>query len=168
MDSGSADCFWEGRPPCRPLSMQERLSRLTAHRESWIFILFLNCWRSTRRSTLPNRIAQPPQNRGINPLATVFASGSWEGRPPRRPVSMQERLTRLTAHRESWIFILFLNCWRSTRRSTLPNRMAQPPQNRGINPLATVFASGSWEGRPPRRPVPMQERLTRLTAHKEP
>ena len=37
-----------------------------------------------------------------------FASGSWEGRPRRRPVPMQERLTRLTAHREFWIFILFL------------------------------------------------------------
>jgi hypothetical protein len=87
MDGGFASGSWEGRPPCRPVPMREKLTRLTAHRESWIFILFLNCWRSTRSSTLPNRIAQPPQDRGINPLATVFASSSWEGRPPCHPLS---------------------------------------------------------------------------------
>jgi hypothetical protein len=42
-------------------------------------MLFLKQLRSTRRSTLPNRIGQPqqisptPTNREIDPLATIFA-----------------------------------------------------------------------------------------------
>ena len=31
--------------------------------------------------------------------------------------------------------------------------------NREINPLATIFASGIWEGRPPCRPVPLRHLL---------
>jgi hypothetical protein len=31
--------------------------------------------------------------------------------------------------------------------------------NREINPLATIFASGIWEGRPPCRPVPLRYSL---------
>jgi len=45
--------IWEGWPLCRLVPLRERLTWLTAHRESWIFIIFLNCLRSTRRSTLP-------------------------------------------------------------------------------------------------------------------
>ena len=31
--------------------------------------------------------------------------------------------------------------------------------NREINPLATICASGIWEGRPPCRPVPLRYSL---------
>ena len=33
-------CSGEGRPPCRPLPMRERLTELSALRDSWIFMWF--------------------------------------------------------------------------------------------------------------------------------
>ena len=56
---GFACCSWEGRPPCRPVPMRESLTGLSALGDSLMFMWFLKCPWSTRRSTLPNRIVSP-------------------------------------------------------------------------------------------------------------
>jgi len=98
---------------------------------------FSKCPWSTRRSTLPNRIVSP-QSMTVNQKtihrclagkaliyvgSVGFACCSWEGRPPCRPVPMRESLTGLSALGDSWMFMWFLKCPWSTRRSTLPNRI---------------------------------------------
>ena len=65
---GFAFCSWEGRPPCRPVPMRESLTGLSALGDSWIFMWFPKCPRSTRRSTLPTVFPRKCRSTNTDPL----------------------------------------------------------------------------------------------------
>jgi hypothetical protein len=88
-------------------------------------------------------------NREINPLATIFASGIWEGRPPCRPVPLRHLL--LAFGRDDLRVVRYrydIRFWHLGGMTSVSSG------------TAGIFASCSWEGRPPYRPVPLRVWLT--------
>jgi hypothetical protein len=74
-------------------------------------------------------------NREINPLATIFASGIWEGRPPCRPVPLRHLL--LAFGRDDLRVVRYrcdIRFWHLGGMTSVSSG------------TAAIFASGIWEG----------------------